>query len=149
MSGGPDPAEDEDEAALRWAQAESLKQTQDAGLPDAMLESELRQAARLSLRQGQADAERLRQQEEEELERAMQASLQSAPPPRAAAPPAAQAVAAQVVPLVQASPVSPPPPTPQRPPGPAAAAEPEPRGARRLPMEPRTKPEPEYQQNYG
>ena len=85
MSGGPDPAEDEDEAALRWAQAESLKQTQDAGLPDAMLESELRQAARLSLRQSQADAERLRQQEEEELERAMQASLQSAPPPRAAA----------------------------------------------------------------
>ena len=87
--------EAEEEEALRWAQAESLKATQDAGLPDLMLESELRQATQLSLRQRQAEEERLRQQEEAELARALEASLQSAPSAARLAPrPTPEAAAA-------------------------------------------------------
>ena len=79
----------DEEAALRWAQGESLKASKDAALPDLMLESELQRATQLSLRQSQLEAERLRQQEaanDAELAKGVQASLEAAPGPPPAKP---------------------------------------------------------------
>ena len=79
----------DEEAALRWAQEESLKASKDAALPDLMLESELQRATQLSLRQSQLEAERLRQQEaanDAELAKGVQASLEAAPRPPPAKP---------------------------------------------------------------
>ena len=79
----------DEEAALRWAEEESLKAFKDAALPDLMLESELQRATQLSLRQSQLEAERLRQQEaanDAELAKGVQASLEAAPRPPPAKP---------------------------------------------------------------
>ena len=79
----------DEEAALRWAQEESLKASKDAALPDLMLESELQRATQLSLRQSQLEAEQLRQQEaanDAELAKGVQASLKAAPQPLPAKP---------------------------------------------------------------
>lgn len=70
---------DEDEA-LALAQEASLKTATDASLNDKMLESELRHAQQLSLRQSQADAARVKEREEEELRLALEASMESSKP---------------------------------------------------------------------
>tara|TARA_B110001452_G_C15156051_1_gene402228 strand:+ start:260 stop:589 length:330 start_codon:yes stop_codon:yes gene_type:complete len=70
---------DEDEA-LVLAQEASLKTSTDASLNDKMLESEMRHAQQLSLRQSQADAARAREREEDELRLALEASMESSKP---------------------------------------------------------------------
>ena len=70
---------DEDEA-LELAREASLRTGTDAALNDKMLDSELRRAQHLSLRQSQADAARATEREEEELRLALDASMASSTP---------------------------------------------------------------------